>query len=101
MIGTVKVIRIRFLEDEVYDGSIPQKCYDDARTEEFECDDVEEAARVLQREGLTFAATNNEWAASPDGSRIIDYGIGQREETTAHLDSFSDADFAQIVAAVG
>jgi hypothetical protein len=100
-IGTVKVITVSFLEDEVWEGSIPSKCYEDARVESFECDDIEEAVRVIQREGLTFAATGNDWAANPDGSVIVNYATAEREEVTAHIDSFSDADAAAIIEAVG
>lgn len=100
-IGTVKVVRVRFLEDEVYDGGIPQACYDNAIVEEFECDDIDEAVRVLQREGLTFSATGNEWAGNPDGSTIIDYATAEREDATAHLDTFSDEDIATIIERVG
>ena len=100
-IGTVKVITVSFLEDEVWEGSIPQKCYDDARVEEYPCDDVEEAVRVIQREGLTFAATGNDWAANPDGSVIVNYATAERHDVTAHIDSFSDADAEAIVREVG
>jgi len=69
--------------------------------EEFECDTVEEAVQVIQREGLTFAATGADWAANPDGTIITDYSTAEREETTAHIDTFSDTDAAAIVEAVG
>ena len=98
MIGTVKVITVKFLEDEVWEGSIPRECYENARVEEYECDDVEEAVRVIQREGLDFKSTGNDWAANPDGSFISNYATGERHEVTAHIDSFSDADAAAIIA---
>jgi hypothetical protein len=101
MIGTVRIITVTFLEDEVYDGGIPQASYDNATTADFEVDTVEEAARVISNAGLTFAATNNEWAAYPDGSQIVDYATGRREEVTAHLDDFTDADIDAIIEAVG
>jgi len=100
-IGTVRIIRVRFLEDEVYEGGIPQSCYDNAIVEEYECDDVEEAVRVIQREGLTFAATGGDWAGDPDGSTIINYATAEREDATAHLGSLSDEDAAAIIEAVG
>jgi len=100
-IGTVKVITVSFLEDEVYEGSIPRKCYDETRVEEYECDDVDEAVKVIEREGLTFAATGNDWAANPDGSFIANYATGERHEVTAHIDSFSDEDAAAIIERVG
>ena len=61
---------------------------------------VEEAVRVIQREGLTFAATGNDWAANPDGTIITDYATAEREETTAHLHGFSEAHTALIMAGV-
>jgi len=100
-IGTVKVIIVEFLEDEVWEGSIPRKCYDDARVEEFECDSVEDAIKVIRQEGLDFKSTGNDWAANPDGSTIVNYATGLREERTAHIDSFSDADAAAIIEGVG
>ncbi len=101
MIGTVKVSTVSFLEDDVFEGDIPRDAYDDATVEEFEVDSVEEAVRVIQREGLTFAATGNDWAANPDGSVIVNYATARREEVTAHLHGFSEADETAIIATVG
>jgi hypothetical protein len=101
MIGNVRIIRVRFLEDEVYDGGIPQASYDNATTETFECDDIEEAVRVLQREGLTFAATGSDYAANPDGSTIVNYATAEREETSGHLNGFRPLDVEAIIARVG
>lgn len=101
MIGTVRVTRVRFREDEVFEGSIPRECYENAHEEDFEVDDLDEAVRVFEREGVTFAATGNDWAASPDGSRIVDYGEGVREETTARLRDFSESDTRAIIERVG
>jgi hypothetical protein len=96
-IGTVKVITVSFLEDEVWEGSIPRKCYDEARVEEYEVDSVEDAIKVIEREGLSFTATGTDWAANPDGSYIANYATGERHEVTAHIDSFSDEDAAAII----
>ena len=101
MIGTVKVITVSFLEDDVFEGSIPRDAYDDPRTDEFEVDTVEEAVRVISNAGLTFEATGNDWAANPDGTTIVDYATGRREEVTAHLHGFTDADTTAIIATVG
>jgi len=101
MIGTVKIIRVRFLEDEVFEGDIGREAYENAREDLFEVDDIEEAVRVFEREGLTFAATGNDWAAHPDGSQIIDYATAEREDATAHLLGFSDADTLAIIERVG
>jgi hypothetical protein len=101
VIGTVKITRVRFLEDDVYDGGIPFESYDNAREEFFECDDVEEAVRAIQREGLTFASTGNDWAGNPDGSVTVDYGTGEREDATAHLIGFLPSEVLAIIHAVG
>jgi hypothetical protein len=99
-IPTVRLYRTRFFEADVWEGGYPT---DDVRTEDFDCRDepVEDAVRVIQREGLTFAATGNAWAAHPDGTQIIDYGTGQREEVTAHLLGFTARQCAAIVEQVG
>jgi hypothetical protein len=99
IIGTVKIIRVQYREDDVFEGSIPRECYELAREDLFECDDIEDAVRYLS--SLSFAATGNDWAADPDGSRIIHYGEGIREETTGHLIGFSEADTATIIERVG
>lgn len=99
--ANVRVIRVRFLEDEVYDGGIPQASYDNAITETYECDDTADAVRVLQREGVTFAATGSDYAANPDGSVIIDYATAEREEVSAHLNGFTPAAAALIERIVG
>jgi hypothetical protein len=105
LLPTVRITRVRFLEDEVFEGSLPHGTYENARSEDFDFDAdddaVEGAVRVIQREGLTFAATGNDWAANPDGSRITDYATAEREETTAHLIGFTDAQIVAIVEAVG
>ena len=101
IIGTVKITRVFFDEDDVFEGDIPRECYEDAREELFEADDIDEAVRVFEREGLTFAATGNDWAAHPDGSQIIDYATAEREDATAHLLGFSDADTLAIIERVG
>jgi len=102
---TVRIIEVRFLEDEVYDGGIPQACYDNARVEDFDCDGdgnrIRAAIRAIERAGCTFAATGTDWAADPDGSYTSNYATGERVETTAHLYGFSDLAVATIMARVG
>jgi hypothetical protein len=97
----VRLITVAFLEDEIFEGSIPHECYENARTETFECDDTDDAIRVLTREGLTFAATGTEWAADPDGSRIVNYATAERHEVTGHLDGFTADEVAIIMERVG
>lgn len=77
--GTISVIRIYFLHDEYTE-------YTKTTSEDFEPDTLAEALRIFEREGVTFAASGNfDWAADPDGSRIVDYATGERVETTVHL----------------
>lgn len=84
--GGLTFYRVRFLEDDVHDGDVHP---DDKRTdvEAWEAGELtaREAVDRIRREGLTFAATGGSWAADPDGSRIVDYGTGEREEVSAHL----------------
>jgi len=101
IIGTVRITRVTYLEDEVFEGDIPREAHDNARSEDFECDDVEEAVRAIQREGLTFAATGTDWAANPDGSYTSDYATGERTETTAHLHGFAPFHVNAIIERVG
>lgn len=102
---TVRITRVRFYEDDVFEGSIPRDCYDDAVVEDFDFDRdedlIESAVRRIQMEGLTFAATGNEWAANPDGSAIIDYATARREEATATLIGFTEDEARAIIERVG
>jgi len=106
LLPTVRLFRTRFLEDDVWEGDFPR---DDVRTEDFNWDPREDtdeeiidgAVRVFEREGLTFAATGNDWAANPDGTVIVDYGTGEREEVTGHLIGFTAEQTAAIVERVG
>jgi hypothetical protein len=101
-VNTVRIISVRFLEDDVYDGGIPMASYDNAGVEDVECEDVAEAIALIQRHGLTFAATGNDWAGDPDGSQIIDYGTAEREEVSAHLQpGWTDQEVDAIIDAVG
>ena len=81
----VKVITVTFMEDDVFEGSIPRECYENARVDWYDVDSAVEAADLIKREGLSFKATGAGWAANPDGSVIVNYSTGEREEVTAHL----------------
>jgi hypothetical protein len=100
-IGTVKVITVSFLEDDVHDGGIPNASYENARVDEYDVEDVEEAIRVIQYAGLTFEATGNDWAGHPDGSSIHNYATGERHDVTAHLERFLPSEVLAIIEAVG
>lgn len=101
MAGTVRIIRVSFLESDIYDGSIPRECYENAVEEEYSCDHWTDAVNRLQCEGLSFDATGADWAANPDGSTIVDYATGRREEVTGHLIGFSRYAEERITDAVG
>jgi len=101
LLPTVRIHRTRFFEADVWEGDFPR---DDTRSEDFDFDvedAVDGAVRLLQREGLTFAATGTDWAANPDGTTIIDYGTAQREETTGHLIGFTVEQTNAIIEQVG
>lgn len=95
---TVKIIRARYYLDSVYEGSVD---YHDTREEEHDGLTVEEAAALITREGLDFASTGNAWAANPDGSRTVDYGTGEEEETSAHFVSGTARQHRAVMALVG
>ena len=93
----VKVIEIRFMEDSVWEGSYAAH-YEGETT--YEWDTATEAADFITRQGLTFSATGGSWAANPDGSVIIDYATGEREEVSAHVTA-SVEDMDMIMDMVG
>ena len=82
----VTIITVKFLESDIYEGSLPLECYDNADEYTWHLDDVEEVVEVLKREGLTFSATGGAWAADPDGSFIADYVTGERHAKTGHIE---------------
>lgn len=72
-------------------------------TDEVDVETPEEAADLIKSRGLTFSATGNEWAASPDGSFTVDYRQGIEREVTAHFrwQDWSPQDIARVVELVG
>ena len=100
MIGTVMIYRIHFHESDIVDGAL-NLTDDNTTSDSYPVDTVGEAVDLILSEGLTFAATGNDWAAHPDGSYITDYSTGERAEVTAHLHHFSDADALAVMGAVG
>lgn len=62
-------------------------------------DTAAECAEWLRREGLTEWAGS--WWSDPDGSRITDYAIGEREEVLAHpADDMTAGEIDAVAAAV-
>lgn len=109
--GTLTIHRTRFLESEVEirdeDGDVVDLVdipHDDDHTtaEVWEAGELAaaEVVQLIRREGLTFEASGGAWAADPDGSSIINYGTGEREEVTAHLAGWPPRVVVAIHAAV-
>jgi hypothetical protein len=98
----VRIITVTFLEDDIVDGDIGRDAYEDADIEEVAVDGIDEAVDLIQRHGLTFAATGSDWASDPDGSRIVDYYDGRREEVSAHFaDGWTDREMDRVMDRVG
>lgn len=95
--GTVTIHAVHFLEDDIVDGDYPR---DDTRTTVYDGLTAREACELIRREGLSFAATGNDWAADPDGSRIVNYVTGERVEEFAHLSGFPDRVAVAIMSVV-
>lgn len=101
MNGIIRIITVTYLEDDIFEGSIPFESYENARQDEFEVDDVEEAIDVFTRHGLSFRASGSDWASDPDGSYVSNYSTGERSEVSGHFVSgFTPDEIAAIVAAV-
>ena len=97
----VTIITVKFYEDDIYEGSLSREVYENAAEYVWHPEDVEEAADILKREGLTFAATGGAWAADPDGSFVADYVTGERHEVSGHLDGFTIEDENRVRELVG
>jgi hypothetical protein len=96
--GTLTIYRTHFLEDDIVDGDFPR---DDTTMDVYSNVTAKEAADVLIREGLSFDATGNDWAADPDGSYVTNYATGQRCEISGHLSDFDPRLVAAIIRRVG
>ena len=102
IIGTVRVLGARYtVEDDGDGGSMQVFSETDAddlpvaqRDETAECETVEQAAAIIRDSGAT--QNVGSWYADPDGSFTVDYGTGEQEETSAHLDGFTDVQLAAI-----
>lgn len=62
----------------------------DETTEILFPDNVEEAVDAIRETGTSFAASGGGWASNPDGSTIVNYRTGEREEVSAHLYGMHD-----------
>lgn len=100
--GTVKVLRVRYaIGDDGSGGSMPvYQDVDDQGAPEphsedlHQVEDTSEAARIICEAGCT--SDQGHWWADPDSSHTVDYALGVEEETTCHLDGFTDAQLADI-----
>lgn len=88
---TIETTRVVFLEDDVWEGSLPREAYDNARTE---TEDIEPevpglfalalaAVRALREAGTT--EDNGTWFSDPEGSYVSNYYTGERTETSARF----------------
>jgi hypothetical protein len=92
------IVRITYLQDDVVDGDITTSDVSISVVEELE---LHEAIELCRKEGVTFAATGNDWATLPDGSHTIDYGTGREEQVTIHpRGSWWPWEYAALVAGV-
>lgn len=73
----------------------------ETRTELVFPDNIEEAVGAIRDMGTDFAASGGDWAANPDGSTIINYATGEREEVSAHLIAMTDDQAIAIEEEVG
>ncbi len=96
----VKFISLYYTDDQVYDGDLAPEVYEDAHETIYDVCNVEEACDLIARQGLTFESTGTDWAANPDGPRIINYETGMREEVTGHLIG-SDSFKREVIERVG
>lgn len=96
----VRITERRFFEPDVIDNDYADVVYHATTTRDVSVDDLAEAARTIKDEGLSFAATGNDWASHPDGSTIVDYSTAEREERTAVLVGFTDAQMVTVINAV-
>ena len=60
-------------------------------------DSVAELVDAVRRDYVTFTATGTDWASDPDGSQIIDYATGEREEVSWHFDGISPALLSRVI----
>jgi hypothetical protein len=98
MPGTVTIYRNYFLPEDIHDGDIN---YSSTWQDVYEDVSASEAADILNREGLSFAATGNDWAALPDGSYVVNYGTGEAVEVSGHLSGFAPRLVDAIIRKVG
>ncbi len=99
--GTVTIHETRFLEPDDPDTWAGPDYQNDTETTIYTDVSASEAARILERHGLSFEATGNAWAADPDGSYIINYATAERIETSGHLDGFPARVLGAIMRKVG
>ena len=83
---TVKLIRTTFLDSEVWEGDYLNAPSTETDIREYEDMHALDMVRLCREYGLSFEATGHaDWASNPDGSQIVDYREGKREEVTFHF----------------
>lgn len=97
-VGTLTFYHTYFFESDIVDGDFPR---DDTVSDVYTGLTAEDAAGMIQCEGLTFDSTLTIWAADPDGYRTPNYATGRSVEISAHLEGFSKAEEMYIWETVG
>jgi hypothetical protein len=107
----VRVFRAHFTEDDVCDGAIdyqdvtediadclPDPAWDDDDTPVTLASAAVDDAYCGGKYGFSSYPhfDPHGWYSSPDGSYVIDYGTGMREEPSAHLYGFTDDEKEQV-----
>ena len=100
---TARRIAARFFEyiggDESAPGdtfnidAMPHRVDDETLT----FDSIADLVDAVRRDYVTFTATGTDWASDPDGSQIIDYATGEREEVSWHFDGISPALLSRVI----
>jgi hypothetical protein len=96
--GNVTILSQYYYLDTVKDGGVE---YHREFESVYHAVGLSEAARIIEREGLSFSATGSDWAADPDGSYAVNYATGEECETSAFLSGFSDRAISAIIRKVG
>ena len=65
--------------------------------EAFTFGSVAELVAAVRRDYVTFDATGTDWASDPDGSQIVNYATGEREEVSWHFDGISPALLSRVI----
>jgi hypothetical protein len=97
----VRLIRTTFLESEVFEGDYLNAPSTETEIRVYDGMHLTDMVRMCRDNGLTFEASGNDWASNPDGSQIVDYREGRREEVTFHFVDVPERLQLAVIDAVG